>query len=91
MNPEIETLIEEHTEVKRTQKHQIILHNDEENTFEFVIESLITVCGHTSEQAEQCAMITHYNGKCGISTGVLNELKPICTRLLSLGLSVEIM
>ncbi|RPD91779.1 ATP-dependent Clp protease adaptor ClpS [Aureibaculum marinum] len=71
-------------------QYEIILFNDDVNTFEHVIESLISVCNHTPEQAEQCAYIVHYNGKCTVKTGEYDELKPRCSRLLELGLSAEI-
>ncbi len=71
-------------------QHEIILFNDDVNTFEFVINSLIDVCEHTSEQAEQCTYLVHYKGKCAVKTGEYDELKPRCTRLLNLGLSAEI-
>jgi len=71
-------------------QHEIILFNDDVNTFEFVIDSLIDVCDHTSEQAEQCTYLVHYKGKCAVKTGEYDELKPRCTRLLNLGLSAEI-
>ncbi len=71
-------------------QHEIILFNDDVNTFEFVINSLIDVCDHTSEQAEQCTYLVHYKGKCAVKTGEYDELKPRCTRLLDLGLSAEI-
>jgi len=70
--------------------HEIVLFNDEVNTFEFVINSLIDVCDHSPEQAEQCAYLVHYKGKCGVKTGEYDELKPRCSRLLNLGLSAEI-
>lgn len=64
----------------------LLLHNDDHNTFEYVIETLMAVCGHTHEQAETCAWITHYKGKCAIKHGSFNELKPyydaICDRHL---------
>ncbi len=71
-------------------QHEIILFNDEVNTFEFVIDSLINVCEHTEEQAEQCTYLVHYKGKCAVKTGEYDELKPRCTQLLNLGLSAEI-
>jgi len=71
-------------------QHEIILFNDEVNTFEFVINSLIDVCDHTSEQAEQCTYLVHYKGKCAVKTGEYDELKIRCTQLLNLGLSAEI-
>lgn len=75
---------------QETHKYEIVLHNDDVNTFDFVIESLIDVCEHTSEQAEQCAMLVHYKGKCTVKTGEYDDLKPRCSKLLSLGLSAEI-
>ena len=48
------------------------------------------VCDHTPEQAEQCSLIVHYNGKCTVKTGALDKLKPQCTQLLEAGLSAEI-
>ncbi len=69
---------------------EIILWNDEVNTFDWVISSLVDVCEHSMEQAEQCSVIVHYKGKCEVKTGTYNELKPICTELLNRGLSAEI-
>jgi len=71
-------------------QHEIVLFNDDVNTFEHVIYSLIDVCNHTSEQAEQCAYLVHFKGKCAVKTGEYEELKPRCTKLLNLGLSAEI-
>ncbi len=71
-------------------QHEIILFNDDVNTFEHVIDSLIDVSNHTSEQAEQCAYLVHFKGKCAVKTGEYDELKPRCTKLLNLGLSAEI-
>jgi len=73
-----------------TINNEIILHNDDVNTFDHVIETLIRVCNHTAEQAEQCALIVHYKGKCTVKTDVLEKLKPQCTQLLEAGLSAEI-
>ena len=75
---------------KEVAKHEIILFNDDVHTFEYVIESLIDVCEHSPEQAEQCTYLVHYKGKCGVKTGEYDELKPKCSRLLTLGLSAEI-
>jgi len=75
---------------KEVNLHEIILFNDDVNTFDFVIDSLIEVCDHTAEQAEQCALLVHYKGKCAVKTGEYNELKPRCTILLTKGLSAEI-
>jgi ATP-dependent Clp protease adaptor protein ClpS len=70
--------------------NEIVLYNDDFNTFDHVIFTLIKVCKHTSEQAEQCAILVHYKGQCTVKTGVFEELKPQCTELLEAGLSAEI-
>lgn len=54
--------------------HDLILYNDEFNTFAFVIESLVVVCGHDFEQAEQCALIAHTKGRCAVKSGSYKEL-----------------
>jgi ATP-dependent Clp protease adaptor protein ClpS len=71
-------------------ENEIILYNDDVNTFDHVINTLISVCDHSLEQAEQCSLIVHYKGKCGVKSGSYSELKPICTKLLQAGLSAEI-
>jgi ATP-dependent Clp protease adaptor protein ClpS len=68
----------------------LILYNDEVNTFEFVIESLVDVCNHLPEQAEQCALITHLKGKCDVKKGSYNYLKLMKDSLISKGLSAVI-
>ena len=60
------------------------------NTFQHVIETLVRVCDHTYEQAEQCAYIVHFKGKCTVKTGDLKDLVPRCTLLLEAGLSAEV-
>lgn len=81
-----DVLLEEET----VQQNEIVLFNDDVNTFDHVIETLINVCEHTPEQAEQCSLIVHYNGKCTVKTGEYDFLKPKCTKLLQAGLSAEI-
>lgn len=71
-------------------QHEIVLHNDDVNSFDHVIETLISVCQHTEIQAEQCAILVHYKGKCTVKTGSFAELKPQCLLLLDAGLSAEI-
>ena len=71
-------------------EHQIILHNDDVNTFDHVIETLVAVCDHTYLQAEQCAYIVHFNGKCSVKSGSLQYLTPRCSLLLDAGLSAEV-
>lgn len=85
-----EELLEADLLTKEDKLNTIILFNDDVNTFEWVIECLMKYCDHDSIQAEQCAHIVHYNGKCGIKEGPLNTLRPICETLLEKGLSAEI-
>jgi len=75
---------------QETNQNEIVLFNDDVNTFDHVIDSLIDICDHTLEQAEQCALLVHYKGKCTVKTGEYNDLKPRCARLLTKGLSAEI-
>jgi ATP-dependent Clp protease adaptor protein ClpS len=84
--------LQESTLVDELEKHlnEIVLYNDDVNTFDHVINTLIEVCEHTPEQAEQCSLIVHYKGKCTVKTGEYTDLKPRCTRLLQAGLSAEI-
>ena len=83
---EEEVLVLEETEECRS----LVLFNDEVNTFDFVNESLIKYCGHDPIQAEQCTYIVHFNGKCAVKNGSEDKLKPICVKLLDLGLTAEI-
>jgi ATP-dependent Clp protease adaptor protein ClpS len=71
--------------------NEIVVYNDDVNTFDHVIDTLIYACEHTAEQAEQCAILVHYKGKCTVKTGVYDELEPRCSMLLEAGLSAEIL
>ena len=84
--------IQEETDVveKEATEHQIVVFNDDVNTFDHVIDTLIYACDHTPEQAEQCSIIIHYKGKCTVKTGSYDDLKPRCTMLLQADLSAEI-
>lgn len=70
--------------------NEIVLYNDDVNTFDHVIDILMKACDHTPEQAEQCSIIVHYKGKCTVKTGEYEDLKPRCTLMLEAGLSAEI-
>jgi ATP-dependent Clp protease adaptor protein ClpS len=72
------------------QQATLVLHNDDVNTFEFVMETLIEVCDHSMTQAEQCATITHYKGKCEVKTGTVNEMKELRYQLISNGLKASV-
>jgi ATP-dependent Clp protease adaptor protein ClpS len=68
----------------------LIVYNDDYNTFDWVIECLITVCGHTSEQSEQLSYIIHYKGKATIKEGAFEKLQPMKEALIERGLSAVI-
>lgn len=70
--------------------NKIILFNDDINTFDYVIDMLVNICQHTPLQAEQCAILVHYKGKCSIKKGNYKKLKPQCIALLEAGLTAEI-
>lgn len=70
--------------------YEIILFNDDVNTFDHVIDTLMAVCNHEPLQAEQCALLVHYTGKCAVKTGSYKELEPLCSKLLQADLSAEI-
>ncbi|MDB4144293.1 ATP-dependent Clp protease adaptor ClpS [Flavobacteriaceae bacterium] len=78
------------TSVEEGHLNEIVLFNDDVNTFDHVIETLVHVCHHSYEQAEQCSLLVHYKGKCTVKTGVYEELEPQCSQLLKAGLSAEI-
>jgi len=83
---ELEELVVE----KLLDQKDLIVFNDDVNTFDHVISSLIKVCKHELEQAEQCTWIIHYNGKCQVKRGSFERLEPMCTALNEKGLSAEI-
>ena len=68
----------------------LIVWNDDVNTFEWVIETLIEVCGHTPEQAEQCSYLIHYKGKCAVKHGEYDELKPMCDAITERGIGATV-
>jgi len=81
---------QERVDVLSSKEYEIILHNDDVNTFDHVINCLIRYCDHTLEQAEQCAYIVHYRGKCTVKTGSFEDLEPRCSSLLKADLSAEL-
>jgi ATP-dependent Clp protease adaptor protein ClpS len=82
-NIEKQTIGTEQTDQTTDLSRHLILINDDVHTFEYVIEALIDICKHTPQQAEQCAMITHYKGKCHIKKGKLDDLKPMRRALVN--------
>jgi len=68
----------------------LVVYNDDFNTFEHVINTLIKVCKHTIEQAEQCTLIIHNTGKCSVKNGTYDELRPMRESICSAGIDAKI-
>ena len=77
-------------DTKGQHRARLVLHNDDINTFDYVMESLVEICNHSMTQAEQCATITHYKGKCEIRSGTLKEMKEMRYQLISRGLKASV-
>ena len=91
---ELEELVETQEQVLTKEKVvepcDLIIYNDDVNTFEFVIESLVKICDHSSIQAEQCTWIIHHNGKCSVKRGMFEKLKPMAEAFLERGINAKI-
>ncbi|HAI77382.1 MAG TPA: Clp protease ClpS [Microscillaceae bacterium] len=77
-------------EIVLLDERELVVFNDDVNTFDHVIQTLIEVCRHTSEQAEQCTLIIHYKGKCTVKMGSFEELKPMRDAICDRGISAEV-
>ena len=80
----------EETDVISEELHNLIVWNDDVNTFDWVIESLVEICGHEVLQAEQCALIIHHKGKCGVKKGSFDDLRPEAEALIDRGIQATI-
>ena len=76
--------------IERLEPSQLIVHNDEVNTFDWVIESLVEICQHSWEQAEQCSLLIHYKGKYAVKIGAYTDINPMRVALVDRGLSATI-
>ena len=92
MKPSVDTDVLELEEVltQTTSPYQIIVWNDDVNTFEWVIETLVEICGHSYEQAEQCAYIIHFSGKYAVKSGTYEDLRPMVDAILDRGISATL-
>ena len=71
-------------------KATLVLHNDDINTFDYVMEVLVEICDHSMTQAEQCATITHFKGKCEVRSGSVSAMKELRYQLISRGLNATV-
>ncbi|MBL0358585.1 MAG: ATP-dependent Clp protease adaptor ClpS [Chitinophagaceae bacterium] len=69
---------------------RLIVWNDDVNTFEWVIQALIEICGQSEEQAEQCAIIIDSKGKYAVKEGNYDSLKPMCDAITERGIGATI-
>jgi ATP-dependent Clp protease adaptor protein ClpS len=88
--PDIDVLEDIEKEVVQTDLYKLIVFNDDVNTFEHVIDTLIEVCQHSPNQAEQCTLIIHFKGKCSVKEGGFDELLPLRNAICERGISAEI-
>jgi len=86
-----EVLVEVMEAVETTDVMDLVVFNDEINTFEHVINTLIKVCKHTAEQAEQCTMLIHYKGKCAVKNGSFDFLRPMRESICEAGIDARIL
>jgi ATP-dependent Clp protease adaptor protein ClpS len=77
--------------VETTDIYDLVVFNDDVNTFDHVIETLIRVCKHTPEQAEQCTWIIHFKGKCTVKQGSWNQLRPMRDAICEAGIDARIL
>ena len=85
--PEVDVM----DETVETEVYNLVVFNDDINTFEYVTNTLIEVCEHTSEQAEQCTLLIHYKGKCTVKNGGFEELAPLRNEICRRGISAEVL
>jgi ATP-dependent Clp protease adaptor protein ClpS len=78
----------EETDSQRQAK--LVLHNDDINSFDYVMETLVEVCDHSPTQAEQCATITHYKGSCQVKSGTVSEMRELRYKLIARGLKASV-
>ena len=92
LNPYIQTNLQQETDLltRIEEPCNLIIWNDDVNSFEWVIETLVEICGHSYEQAEQCAYIIHYNGKYAVKNGSYDDLKPQCDAITERGINATV-
>lgn len=91
MQTDIDTDIEVLEETVETEVRSLVVFNDEVNTFDWVIETLMKVCDHAPEQAEQCTLIIHFKGKCSVKQGEFDSLVSMRNEICRRGISAEIL
>lgn len=86
-----QVLIEVLEAIESTEARDLVVFNDDVNTFDHVIETLIKVCKHSPEQAEQCTLLIHFRGKCAVKSGSYDELRPLKEGICEAGINAKIL
>jgi ATP-dependent Clp protease adaptor protein ClpS len=86
-----EELVELMEVIEVTDVNDLVVFNDDFNTFDHVIQTLIRVCKHKAEQAEQCTWLIHFKGKCAVKSGSIEELKPMREAICDAGIEARIL
>jgi ATP-dependent Clp protease adaptor protein ClpS len=89
-NPQTWEASDSETDTAIADSYSLVVWNDEVNTFEWVIETLMEVCGHSLEQAEQCALFVHHKGKYAVKKGDYDTLKPMCNSITDRGIGATV-
>jgi len=90
-SPKEQELVDTLEAIEITEVKSLVVFNDDFNTFQHVIETLIKVCKHSPEQAEQCTLLIHYKGKCAVKKGSYEELKPMREAICEVGIDAKIL
>jgi ATP-dependent Clp protease adaptor protein ClpS len=92
MRPQLSPIEENDVAVldETTDLYDLVVFNDDVNTFDHVIKTLMKVCKHTLEQAEQCTILIHYRGKCAVKMGSFDELRPMREAICEAGIDAKI-
>jgi ATP-dependent Clp protease adaptor protein ClpS len=92
MNPNYNTEeLELLEEVVTADCYDLVVFNDDYNTFEHVIDTLIKVCDHNPMQAEQCTLLVHHKGKCRVKSGGFEEMADMRNAICDRGISAEVL
>jgi len=89
-NKELEEVLLEEMDVASRNKAEVIVFNDDHNTFDWVIQCFMEVCNHAFDQSEQLSLLIHFKGKASVKAGTMDSLKPIKDALVERGLSAVI-
>lgn len=88
--PDVQEEVLEKLSIDSLLDRTLVVHNDEINTFDWVIESLVDICGHSPNQAEQLTLMVHYKGKAKVKNGPYAALRPLCDKFIERGIGATV-